>query len=137
MGRYLDMIDSPKDLHRLAPDQLKTLADEVREEIIHVISQTGGHLGASLGTVELTVALLHVFDSPIDKIVWDVGHQAYPHKILTGRRGRFPTIRQYKGLSGFLRRDESEHDAFGAGHASTAISAALGMAAARGTTPAT
>ena len=131
MGRYLDMIDSPKDLHRLAPDQLKTLADEVREEIIHVISQTGGHLGASLGTVELTVALLHVFDSPIDKIVWDVGHQAYPHKILTGRRGRFPTIRQYKGLSGFLRRDESEHDAFGAGHASTAISAALGMAAAR------
>ena len=131
MGRYLDMIDSPKDLHRLSPEQLKTLADEVREEIIHVISQTGGHLGASLGTVELTVALLHVFDSPIDKIVWDVGHQAYPHKILTGRRERFPSIRQYKGLSGFLRRDESEHDAFGAGHASTAISAALGMAAAR------
>ncbi|HEX7878759.1 MAG TPA: 1-deoxy-D-xylulose-5-phosphate synthase, partial [Candidatus Eisenbacteria bacterium] len=131
MGRYLDMVDSPRDLKKLSPEQLKTLADEVREEIIHVISQTGGHLGASLGTVELTVALLHVFDSPIDKIVWDVGHQAYPHKLLTGRKQRFPTIRQYGGLSGFLRRDESEYDAFGAGHASTAISAALGMAAAR------
>lgn len=131
MGRYLDMIDAPAEMKKLSLDQLKELAGEVRDEIITVVSQTGGHLGASLGTVELTVALLYVFDSPVDKIVWDVGHQAYPHKILTGRRSRFPTIRQYKGLSGFLRRDESEHDAFGAGHASTALSAALGMAAAR------
>jgi 1-deoxy-D-xylulose-5-phosphate synthase len=131
MGRYLDMIDSPSDLRKLSPEQLEKVADEVREEIIHVISATGGHLGASLGTVELTVALHYVFESPVDKIVWDVGHQAYPHKLLTGRKERFPTIRQYKGLSGFLRRDESEHDVFGAGHASTALSAALGMAAAR------
>jgi 1-deoxy-D-xylulose-5-phosphate synthase len=131
MGRYLDMIDSPADMKKLSLDQVRILADEVREEIITVVSQTGGHLGASLGTVELTVALHYVFDSPTDKILWDVGHQAYPHKILTGRRGRFPTIRTYKGLSGFLRRDESVHDAFGAGHASTALSAGLGMACAR------
>ncbi len=125
------MIDAPADMKKLSREQIRALADEVREELISVVSQTGGHLGASLGTVELTVALHYVFNSPVDKILWDVGHQAYPHKLLTGRRGRFGTIRQYKGLSGFLRRDESEHDAFGAGHASTALSAGLGMACAR------
>ena len=111
--------------------ELTTLAADLRQELISVVTQTGGHLGANLGTVELTVALHYVFDSPRDLTVWDVGHQAYNHKLLTGRRDRFPTIRQEGGMSGFLSRDESEHDAFGAGHASTAISAALGMAVGR------
>ena len=128
---FLESIREPGDVKRLARDQLQPLADEVRQRLIEVVSQTGGHIGAGLGVVELTVALCYVFDSPRDKIVWDVGHQGYPWKILTGRNDRLPTLRQEGGLSGFLRRDESPHDQFGAGHAGTALSAALGMAAAR------
>src|SRR5438045_9757422 len=127
----LESIRGPEDVKVLAPDQLQQLADEVRQRLIDVVSHTGGHIGAGLGVVELTVALCAAFDSPHDKIVWDVGHQGYPWKILTGRNGRLPTLRQTGGLSGFLRRDESEHDTFGAGHAGTALSAALGMATAR------
>ncbi len=126
----LDRIAGPADLNDLSLAELHALADDVRAELIRVVSRNGGHLGASLGTVELAIALHTVFDSPRDRIVWDVGHQAYTHKLLTGRRARFETVRQENGLSGFLSRDESEHDAFGAGHASTSISAALGMAAA-------
>jgi 1-deoxy-D-xylulose-5-phosphate synthase len=124
----LDQIASPADLHGRTLSDLEQLAVDVREELISIVTKNGGHLGASLGTVELTIALHYVFQSPRDKIVWDVGHQAYVHKLLTGRRDRFGTIRQEGGLSGFLSREESAHDAFGAGHASTAISAALGMA---------
>jgi 1-deoxy-D-xylulose-5-phosphate synthase len=127
----LGTIREPGDVKRLPEDQLQPLADEVRQRLIDVVSQTGGHIGAGLGVVELTVALCHVFDSPRDKIVWDVGHQGYPWKILTGRNDRLATLRQEGGLSGFLRRDESPHDQFGAGHAGTALSAALGMATAR------
>jgi 1-deoxy-D-xylulose-5-phosphate synthase len=127
----LDTIKGPADVRALPPEQLQALADEVRQRLIEVVSQTGGHIGAGLGVVELTVALLHEFDSPRDKIVWDVGHQGYPWKVLTGRNARLPTLRQEGGLSGFLRRSESEHDTFGAGHAGTAISAAYGMATAR------
>src|ERR671913_2482088 len=126
----LDRISSPADLKTLPLSQLSALAAETRQELIDIVTRNGGHLGASLGAIELAVALHWVFDSPRDRIVWDVGHQAYAHKLLTGRRDRFPTIRQEGGLSGFLSRDESEHDAFGAGHASTSISAALGMAVA-------
>ncbi len=127
----LPRINSPADLKSLNLDQLKQLAQEVREYVIEVVSRVGGHLGPSLGVVELTLALHKIYDSPKDKIVWDVGHQAYPHKILTGRRDRFPTLRQYHGVSGFVSPAESEHDAFGVAHASTSIAAALGMAAAR------
>src|SRR5574341_2330663 len=127
----LDSIRGPADVRQLARQQLPQLADEVRQRLIDVVSQTGGHIGAGLGVVELTVALVHAFDTPRDRIVWDVGHQGYPWKILTGRNDRLPTLRQRGGLSGFLRRDESEHDTFGAGHAGTAVSAALGMATAR------
>ncbi|HEY6209567.1 MAG TPA: 1-deoxy-D-xylulose-5-phosphate synthase [Gemmatimonadales bacterium] len=127
----LELIKGPQDVRRLQPDQLQPLADEVRRRLIEVVSHTGGHIGAGLGVVELTVALCHCFDSPRDKIVWDVGHQGYPWKILTGRNERFPTLRQGGGLSGFLRRSESEHDQFGAGHAGTGLSAAFGIAAAR------
>jgi 1-deoxy-D-xylulose-5-phosphate synthase len=127
----LGTIRDPGDVKQLPKDQLQPLADEVRQRLIDVVSQTGGHIGAGLGVVELTVALCHVFDSPRDKIVWDVGHQGYPWKILTGRNDRLPSLRQEGGLSGFLRRDESPHDQFGAGHAGTALSAALGMATAR------
>ncbi|MDL1894055.1 1-deoxy-D-xylulose-5-phosphate synthase, partial [Sphingobacteriales bacterium CHB3] len=127
----LDKVNVPSDFRAFSIPELKALADDVRTFLIDVISTTGGHLGAGLGSVELTVALHHVFNTPHDKLVWDVGHQAYPHKILTGRKDRLNTIRQYKGLSGFLKRTESEYDTFGAGHASTAISAALGMVAAR------
>ncbi|MCH7875755.1 MAG: 1-deoxy-D-xylulose-5-phosphate synthase [Gemmatimonadetes bacterium] len=127
----LDHIGGPEDVHRLTRDQLQPLADEVRQRLIDVVSQTGGHIGAGLGVVELTVALVYHFASPRDKIVWDVGHQGYPWKVLTGRNAELPTLRQQGGLSGFLRRTESEHDQFGAGHAGTAISAALGMATAR------
>ena len=126
----LDRIGSPADLKELPISALPALAAEMRQELIDVVTRNGGHLGASLGAVELAIALHWVFDSPRDRIVWDVGHQAYAHKLLTGRRERFGTIRQEGGLSGFLSRDESEHDAFGAGHASTSISAALGMAVA-------
>ncbi len=127
----LETIHSPADVGALAPEQLQPLADEVRQRLIDVVSQTGGHIGAGLGVVELTVALCAAFESPRDKIVWDVGHQGYPWKILTGRNDRLPTLRQAGGLSGFLRRSESEHDQFGAGHAGTGLSAAFGMAAAR------
>src|SRR5256884_3508110 len=127
----LELIRGPEDVRRLARDQLQPLADEVRRRLIDVVSQTGGHIGAGLGVVELTVALCHSFESPRDRIVWDVGHQGYPWKILTGRNDRLPTLRQSGGLSGFLRRSESGHDQFGAGHAGTALSAAFGMAAAR------
>jgi 1-deoxy-D-xylulose-5-phosphate synthase len=128
---YLDRVTVPADFREFDAAGLKGLSNDVREFLIEVISRTGGHLGAGLGAVELTVALHYVFDTPTDKLVWDVGHQAYPHKILTGRKDRLQTIRQYKGLSGFLKRNESPYDTFGAGHASTAISAALGMVAAR------
>jgi 1-deoxy-D-xylulose-5-phosphate synthase len=131
MGRYLDMIDSPADLKKLSRAQLRVLCQETREELIDVVSKTGGHLGASLGAMEITVALHYLYDSPRDKLVWDVGHQAYPHKMFTGRRRGFDGLRMYRGLSGFPRRDESPHDQFGVGHASTSISAALGMAVAR------
>ena len=127
----LDQIDSPADLRKLKESDLAQLADELRAETISAVSVTGGHLGAGLGVVELTVALHYVFDTPTDRIVWDVGHQAYPHKILTGRRDRIRTLRQGGGLSGFTKRSESEYDAFGAAHSSTSISASLGMAVAR------
>jgi len=127
----LDQIDIPADLRRLPEQDLRQLADELRTELIDAVSITGGHFGASLGVVELTVALHYVFDTPRDRLIWDVGHQAYPHKILTGRRDRIRTIRQGGGLSGFTKRSESEYDPFGAAHASTSISSALGMAVAR------
>ncbi len=127
----LDSIRGPDDVKRLSAEQLPLLAAELRQRLIDVVSHTGGHIGAGLGVVELTIALLYVFDSPRDRIVWDVGHQGYPWKILTGRNERFPTLRQPGGLSGFLRRTESPHDHFGAGHAGTGLSAALGMATAR------
>jgi 1-deoxy-D-xylulose-5-phosphate synthase len=127
----LETINSPADLRRLRVDQLPTVADEIRQYILETMSRVGGHTGASLGAVEIAVALHYAFDTPRDRLVWDVGHQAYAHKILTGRRELLPTIKQYGGISGFLRRDESVYDTFGAGHASTSISAALGMAIAR------
>lgn len=127
----LESIHSPDDLKRLTPDQLPELAAEIRTRLIECCSQTGGHIGASLGVVELTIALLYLLDSPRDKVLWDVGHQAYAWKLLTGRNERFPTLRTEGGLSGFLRRSESEHDHFGAGHAGTAMSAAFGIATAR------
>jgi 1-deoxy-D-xylulose-5-phosphate synthase len=126
----LKTIDSPADLRRLSRLELKQLAVELRDYVLQSVSQTGGHLSSNLGTVELTIALHHVFNTPHDRIVWDVGHQTYPHKILTGRRDRMSTLRQYGGLSGFPRRDESEYDTFGTAHSSTSISAALGMAVA-------
>ncbi len=127
----LPTIHGPADLKRLRRDQLPQLAQEIRERLIECVSLTGGHIGASLGVVELSIALLYEFDSPTDKVVWDVGHQAYAWKLLTGRNESFPTLRQCDGISGFLKRSESEHDQFGAGHAGTAMSAALGMATAR------
>jgi 1-deoxy-D-xylulose-5-phosphate synthase len=127
----LSAIHGPADLKRLKREQLPQLAQEIRERLIECVSQTGGHIGASLGVVELNIALLYEFNSPTDKIVWDVGHQAYAWKLLTGRNDAFPTLRQRDGVSGFLKRSESEHDQFGAGHAGTAMSAALGMATAR------
>jgi len=127
----LDRIDVPEDTRDLSIPELRQLADEVRHEMIDAVSQTGGHLGAGLGVVELTVAIHHVFDTPHDRLIWDVGHQCYPHKILTGRRDRIRTLRQKDGLSGFTKRAESEYDPFGAAHSSTSISAGLGMAVAR------
>ncbi len=127
----LDRVQFPSDLKNLSAEQLKQLAEELRWETIDAVARTGGHLGAGLGVVELTVALHHVFDTPHDRLIWDVGHQAYPHKILTGRRDRIRTIRQGDGLSGFTKRAESEYDPFGAAHSSTSISAGLGMAVAR------
>jgi len=131
--RFLSEINSPKDLRQLRVEDLQEVADEIRAFILETTSRIGGHTGASLGAVELAVALHYAFDTPKDRLVWDVGHQAYAHKILTGRRDRMETIKQAGGLSGFLRRDESEYDTFGAGHASTSLSAALGMAVARDT----
>jgi 1-deoxy-D-xylulose-5-phosphate synthase len=127
----LDHIHVPADLRALAPEQLPQVAKELRQETINAVAKTGGHLGAGLGVVELTVALHYVFDTPNDRLIWDVGHQAYPHKILTGRRDRIRTLRQGGGLSGFTKRAESEYDPFGAAHSSTSISAGLGMAVAR------
>jgi len=131
MTRYLDMVDGPEHVKKLTLPQLQELAGEIREELIAGLAKAGGHLGPNLGVVELTIALHHVFNSPVDKFVWDVSHQVYVHKILTGRKDRFRTIRQTDGLNGFALRTESEHDCYGAGHAGTALSAALGMAAAR------
>ncbi len=131
MARILDSIDSPEDLRKLSVAQMQQLAGEIRREIIEKVSVKGGHLAPNLGVVELTMALHYVFDTPKDLLVWDIGHQAYVHKLLTGRRDRFNTIRQFGGLSGYLRREESPYDVFGASHSSTSISAALGLAAAR------
>src|SRR5438270_2862610 len=124
----LDTVQYPADLRALGKEQLPQVADELRQEVISAVSVTGGHLGSALGVIELTVALHYVFDTPSDKLIWDVGHQAYPHKIVTGRRERIRTLRQGGGLSGFTRRSESEYDPFGAAHSSTSISAALGFA---------
>jgi 1-deoxy-D-xylulose-5-phosphate synthase len=127
----LDTIKTPADLRKVNAKDLRQVADELRAETISAVAVTGGHLGAGLGVVELTVALHYVFDTPTDKLIWDVGHQAYPHKILTGRRDRIRTLRMGGGLSGFTKRAESEYDPFGAAHSSTSISAGLGMAVAR------
>jgi 1-deoxy-D-xylulose-5-phosphate synthase len=128
--KYLDKINFPSDLKTLGLNELKILAEELRTELIEVVSETGGHLGAGLGVVELTLALHYVFDTPKDKLVWDVGHQAYPHKIITGRKNKIRTLRKGNGLSGFTKRSESEYDTFGAAHSSTSISSALGIAVA-------
>ncbi len=131
-GRYplLATVDFPTDLRRLSEDKLPALAAELRAFLVDSVSRTGGHLAASLGVVELTIALHYVFDTPADRLIWDVGHQAYPHKILTGRRERMATLRQGGGLSGFPKRAESVYDTFGVGHSSTSIGAAMGMAVA-------
>ena len=128
--RYLDKINFPSDIKKLSIDELKILSNEVREELIDAVSVTGGHLGAGLGVIELTIALHYIFDTPNDKLIWDVGHQTYPHKILTGRKDKIRTVRQGNGLSGFTKRAESEYDPFGAAHSSTSISSALGIAVA-------
>ena len=129
-GKLLEKIDYPSDLRKLNPEQLPVICEELRQYIVDMVSSKGGHFGASLGVVELTVALHYVFNTPYDQLVWDVGHQAYGHKILTGRRKDFHTNRLYQGISGFPKRKESEYDTFGVGHSSTSISAALGMAVA-------
>ena len=127
----LDKINFPKDLRKLSKDKLEDVAKELRNETVEAVSETGGHLGASLGVIELTVAIHYVFNTPNDRLIWDVGHQAYPHKILTGRRDKIKTLRQKNGLYGFTKRTESEYDPFGAAHASTAMSSGLGMAIGR------
>ena len=131
--KFLNNINFPSDLRKVSENDLQQVADEVREEMISAVSKTGGHLGAGLGVVELTVALHYVFDTPNDRLIWDVGHQAYPHKILTGRKQKINTLRQGNGLSGFTKRTESEYDPFGAAHSSTSISSTLGMAVAKKT----
>jgi len=131
LKNILETINKPQELKKLSFDELKLLAAEIRQFLICSVSKTGGHLAPSLGVVELTIAIHKIFNSPVDKIVWDVGHQAYVHKILTGRRKSFGTLRQFGGISGFPKRSESEYDSFGTGHSSTSISAALGMALAR------
>src|SRR5215210_8173536 len=128
VGALLQTINSPNDLKTVPKEKLHQVCDELRQYIIDVVSQKGGHFGASLGVVEMTVALHYVFNTPYDQLVWDVGHQAYGHKILTGRKDIFHTNRIYKGISGFPKRAESEYDTFGVGHSSTSISAAVGMA---------
>src|SRR5580765_2023435 len=127
----LDQVDLPSDLRKLPKSQLRQFADELRTDLIDIVSVTGGHFGAGLGVVELTTAIHYVFNTPDDRVIWDVGHQAYPHKIITGRRSRMRTLRQGGGLSGFTKRSESQYDPFGAAHSSTSISAGLGMAVAR------
>ena len=127
INKLLDKISNPKDLKKLKINQLPTVCEEVRNFMIEKVSKTGGHLGAGLGVVELTVALHYIFQAPKDRIIWDVGHQSYPHKILTDRKTKMNTLRQGKGLSGFTKRAESIYDPFGAAHASTSISAGLGM----------
>jgi 1-deoxy-D-xylulose-5-phosphate synthase len=131
MGRLLDTIEDAGDIRRLGIEELSMLAQEVREEVISVVSEVGGHLASTLGAIELTLALHYVFNTPEDRIVWDTGHQAYAHKLICGRRNLLATIRQLGGISGFLSREESEYDVFGAGHAGTSISAALGMVEAK------
>src|SRR5205085_8104760 len=131
MSRYLDMVDSPVQVKKLTLDQLQELAEEIRQELINGLARNGGHLGPNLGVVELTLALHYVFSTPKDKFVWDVSHQIYVHKLLTGRKERFHTIRSSGGISGFAVRAESEHDCYGAAHAGTALSAALVICAAR------
>src|SRR5438046_2126172 len=131
MSRYLDMVDHPVHVKKLTLEQLQHLAEDIRHELITVLAKNGGHLGPNLGVVELTLALHYVFSTPKDKFIWDVSHQSYVHKLLTGRKGRFNTIRSTGGLSGFSMRTESEHDCYGAAHAGTALSAALGICAAR------
>ena len=128
--KFLNEIKFPADIKKLSQSDLKALAEEVRDELVDAVSETGGHLGAGLGVVELTVALHYIFNTPSDKLIWDVGHQAYPHKILTGRKDRIRTLRKGGGLSGFTKRSESEYDPFGAAHSSTSISSALGIAVA-------
>lgn len=125
--RILPTIDSPTDLRKLAEEDLALLAREIRQEIIQTVARVGGHLAPCLGVVELTLALHYVFNTPEDKLIWDVGHQSYAHKLITGRRDRFHTLRQYQGISGFPKREESIYDAFDTGHSSTSISAALGI----------
>ena len=127
----LDQIDSPEDLKKLEIEQLSELADQLRLYLLYAVGQTGGHFGAGLGVVELTIALHYVFNTPKDKLVWDVSHQCYPHKIITGRRDRIKTLRKGGGLSGFTKRSESEYDPFGAAHSSTSISSTLGIAVAK------
>ncbi len=129
--KLLDKINYPADLRQLKKNKLEQVSKELRAELIDVVSETGGHLGAGLGVVELTVALHYVFNTPQDKLVWDVGHQCYPHKIITGRKNRIKTLRKGGGLSGFTKRSESEYDPFGAAHSSTSISSTLGMATAK------
>ncbi len=127
MSGILDRINIPEDVSRLSLEELGVLAVEVREEVISIVSEVGGHLASTLGAIELTLALHYVFKAPEDRIIWDTGHQAYAHKLICERRDRLPTIRQLEGLSGFLCREESVYDVFGAGHAGTSVSAALGM----------
>jgi 1-deoxy-D-xylulose-5-phosphate synthase len=128
--KFLNNINFPSDLRKLSENDLEKVSNEVRKEMIGAVSETGGHLGAGLGVVELTVALHYVFDTPNDKLIWDVGHQSYPHKIITGRKQQIETLRQGGGLYGFVKRSQSEYDTFGVGHSSTSISGALGMAVA-------
>ena len=131
MVRLIKQINFPSDLRKYKKEDLKQISNELRDELIEVVSETGGHLGAGLGVVELTIALHYVFNTPKDKLVWDVSHQCYPHKIITGRRDRIKTLRKGGGLSGFTKRTESEYDPFGAAHSSTSISSTLGMAVAK------
>src|ERR1035438_4484437 len=131
MYKYLDAIESPLHLRALPMEALPKLAEEIRDFLVTSVSKTGGHLGASLGTVEMTLAMHYVYNTPQDRIVWDVGHQAYGHKVVTGRKNRFDTLRQFEGLCGFPKRNESEYDTFAVGHAGTALSAAYGMALGR------
>ena len=131
MSSLLDNINSPRDIHRLNDQELLNLSDEIRDFLIENVSKTGGHLSSNLGVVDLTISLYKSFDFEVDKIVWDVGHQAYVHKMFTGRKDKFNTLRQFNGLCGFTKRSESKYDAFGVGHSSTSISAAVGIARAR------